>query len=87
MAINLKINVFARIGLFSYTIYLYHVFFTAATRIALKKIGIVDINSVFILSLIAGVFLPIIVEKVFNKNDITRLLFLGKSKVRRLVKE
>ena len=87
LAINLKINVFARIGLFSYTIYLYHVFFTAATRIALKKIGIVDINSVFILSLIAGVFLPIIVEKVFNKNNTTRLLFLGKSKIKRLVKE
>lgn len=82
LAINLNVRPLAKIGLFSYTIYLYHVFFTAATRIFLKKLDVTDLNVVFILSLMAGVFLPIIVDYVFNKSNITRLLFLGKSKVK-----
>jgi hypothetical protein len=82
LAINLKINVLAKIGVFSYTIYLYHVFFTAGTRIFLNKLGLTDINIVFVLSLLAGVFLPILVEHAFNKNNTTRLLFLGKSKIK-----
>ena len=82
LAINLNVSFLAKIGMFSYTIYLYHVFFTAATRIFLQKIGVIDLNTVFIFSLIAGVFLPIVVEYIFNKTNITRLLFLGKSKMK-----
>ena len=82
LAVNLNVRFLAKIGGFSYTIYLYHVFFTAATRIFLNEIGVVDLNTVFILSLIAGISVPVFIEIVFNKTNITRLLFLGKSKIK-----
>lgn len=70
----------AKIGLFSYSIYLYHVFFTAGTRITLNKFATVDINILFIISLTLGIAGPIAVEYFFNGTNFTRLAFLGKSK-------
>ena len=70
----------SRIGYFSYSIYLFHVFFTAGTRMVLYKIGITNINKLFTLSLILGILGPILVELVFNKVNFTRIFFLGKKK-------
>ena len=79
---SLKFNshALAKIGIYSYSIYLFHVFFTAGSRIFLSKLGVTDINILFSLSLFAGVLGPIFFEEVFNKHKLTRLLFLGKSR-------
>ena len=76
-----KSSFFAQIGLFSYSIYLYHVFFTAGIRITLHKLGIFDINTVFLLGIIFGIIGPMLIEKIFDGSNLTRRLFLGKPKV------
>ncbi|WP_449258683.1 acyltransferase family protein [Chlorobium limicola] len=72
----------ADIGNYSYTIYLFHVFFTAASRIALMKLGVTDIWLLFIAGTIAGIAGPILFEMIASKNNVSRILFLGKSPIR-----
>jgi len=81
LAIKFESVLLAKIGVFSYTIYLYHVFFTAGARIILNKLGVYDINILFLSSLSAAIVGSIIVELIFNGSNFTRLAFLGKSKV------
>jgi peptidoglycan/LPS O-acetylase OafA/YrhL len=76
---NLKSLILARIGFFSYAIYLYHVFFTAGTRILLEKLGVNNLSILFFWGLLAGICMPIIVEIVFDGSNVTRAIFLGKS--------
>jgi peptidoglycan/LPS O-acetylase OafA/YrhL len=66
-------------GTYSYSIFLFHAFGTAGGRILTNKAGIQDVVSVFMISLILGLFVPVLVEKVLDRFGITRLLFLGKS--------
>ncbi|MCF8271894.1 acyltransferase [Chlorobium sp.] len=73
----------AAIGNYSYSIYLFHVFFTAASRIALMKIGIADTWLLFTAGTIAGVAGPILFERIAARHNASRLLFLGQSPMRR----
>ena len=73
-------EILAKIGIYSYSIYLFHVFFTAGSRIILSKVGVSDINLLFICSLFLGVFGAILTELFFDKYKITRLSLLGKSR-------
>jgi len=68
----------AAIGNYSYAIYLFHVFFTAASRILLTKTGITDTWLLFIAGTAAGITGPIIIERLADKNKTTRTLLLGK---------
>lgn len=68
----------AKIGIFSYSIYLFHVFFTAASRILFIKIGITEIWILFILGTALGIAGPIFVERIASKYNPTRILLLGK---------
>ncbi|UZJ41339.1 acyltransferase [Prosthecochloris sp. SCSIO W1101] len=68
----------AFIGNYSYSIYLFHVFFTAASRITAMSTGIDDIWLLFILGTTLGTAGPILVEVVASRYDITRTLLLGK---------
>ncbi len=70
----------ARIGVFSYTIYLYHIFFTAGTRELLLALEVENLHSLFLCALTAGLLGPIFVEKIFAGSNTTRLLLLGKSR-------
>ncbi|PHR88109.1 MAG: acyltransferase [Moritella sp.] len=72
----------ARIGAYSYTIYLFHVFFTAGSRIVLTKLGYFELNVIIVASLLAGIIGPIILENIFDKYSSTRILLLGKSKLK-----
>lgn len=56
----------ARIGFYSYTIYLFHVFGTAGMRIALTRIGTEDPLVVFVASMLGGVLLPIVVHLIVH---------------------
>ncbi len=69
----------AAIGNYSYSIYLFHVFFTAASRIVLIKTGITNIWLLFIAGTIAGIAGPIIIELLANKHKTTRAILLGRS--------
>ena len=69
----------AWIGGFSFTIYLYHVFFTGGTRAVLNALGLPDLPLNFFAGSVAGIAGPIIVEMVFRKNNFLRRYFLGQS--------
>ncbi|WP_413514673.1 acyltransferase family protein [Serratia proteamaculans] len=74
----------ASIGVFSYTIYLYHSLAAPALRIAISGLvgkDFFDNGSVVVVFVIVGailgVIMPIVVHKIFSKNFYTSLLFLG----------
>ncbi|WP_394143338.1 acyltransferase family protein [Vibrio atypicus] len=78
ISLKLKSEVLARIGVFSYGIYLYHVFFTAGSRIVFTNLGVTNVTLLFIVSLFIGVLGPILVDIVLSKNSYLRKNFLGK---------
>lgn len=79
LSIKAKPKLLGSIGGYSYTIYLYHVFFTAAARIALGHLGIVDTDLLFVGSLTAGIVGPILIDHLCSATNTTRAAFLGKS--------
>jgi len=79
---RLKTNWLIWFGGFSYSIYLFHAFGTAGGRIILKRFDIQSSALIFTVSLAAGLLLPIVTEKLLEHYKITRLLFLGKSKLK-----
>lgn len=78
LIVGIRFKPLAWIGSYSYSIYLFHVFFTAGTRITLHKLNIYDVEIIFTIALIAGLLLPILTEKILEKNYSTNLVFLGK---------
>jgi len=67
------------IGGASYAIYLYHTFFTAATRIALVRMGYGDDLTVFALSLGAGIAGPMVVEALAVQRPWSRVALVGRA--------
>jgi peptidoglycan/LPS O-acetylase OafA/YrhL len=67
------------IGGYAYTIYLFHAFGTAGGRILTKATGMHATVVVFFVSLLAGMFIPIVAEMVLDRFKLTRMLFLGRS--------
>jgi len=65
------------IGGFSYTIYLFHVFGTAASRIFLNKLGDFSVSTHVLIGLFLGITLPIITHLVIAKISFLRPFFLG----------
>ncbi|MDV7102876.1 acyltransferase [Vibrio sp. TH_r3] len=76
---ELKVSLFARIGAYSYSIYLFHVFFTAGSRIFLFNFNIYNTELVFVLSLFLGVLGPMVTEVILCRFNSTRVFFLGKA--------
>jgi peptidoglycan/LPS O-acetylase OafA/YrhL len=76
--IKVESRFFAQIGIYSYGIYLFHIFFTAASRIFFVKVGITEIWVLFILGTIFGIAGPMLVERMAAKYNPTRILLLGK---------
>lgn len=75
---KLSFPLIAQIGIYSYSIYLFHVFFTAGSRIVLTKLGVLELAVIFILSLLAGVLGPICAERLLVKNKLIRCAVLGR---------
>jgi membrane-bound acyltransferase YfiQ involved in biofilm formation len=75
---RLRSETLAWIGGFSYTIYLLHVFFTAAIRIALNAVHVSDLPVHLAAGVAAGIFLPIAMDKLLSRNQITRVAMLGR---------
>ena len=74
-----KLHWLAAIGFYSYSIYLFHVFFTAVSRIVLSKGGLTEIWLLFILGTLAGIAGPVVVEIIASRHNLSRILLLGKS--------
>jgi glucans biosynthesis protein C len=67
------------VGSFAYSIYLFHAFATAGSRIIIQQFNIQYSPLLFIVSLAAGLLLPILAEIILDRFKITQVLFLGKS--------
>lgn len=70
---------FAAIVNDSCAIYLFHVFFTAASRIIPIKTGLTNIWELFIAGTIASIAGSIIIELLTKKHKTTRALLIGRS--------
>jgi glucans biosynthesis protein C len=67
----------AWLGNYAFDIYLFHVFGQAGSRIVLKALGVNNTLFLFIINLIFGLFIPIVMAKVLEKNSITKKYLLG----------
>jgi glucans biosynthesis protein C len=67
----------AKLGYYSYGIYLFHVFGTAGSRIISQHFGIDSLLLLFLIGLISGLGFPILIELVLLRSKILRRLFLG----------
>lgn len=79
-SLRLKSQFLARVGIYSYTIYLFHGFFTSGSR---SIFNILKIDSIYVMMFFAtllGVFVPIFMHHVLSKNSTTKLLFLGQKR-------
>ncbi len=75
---NMRFSFLASIGNYSYSIYLFHIFFTAASRIIINKTGISETSILFVVGTIAGISGPILVDLIMSKYDLPRIALLGK---------
>jgi fucose 4-O-acetylase-like acetyltransferase len=66
------------IGSYSYSIYLFHGFFTSGVRILMKMVGVYTVNPIFTTAVILSILLPIIVDKIVSRSYWGRTLLLGK---------
>lgn len=67
----------AYVGSWSFAIYLLHVFFTAASRILLKKIGVTDTYVLLMAGLAAGLVGPIVSALLISRHAGLNLWLLG----------
>jgi peptidoglycan/LPS O-acetylase OafA/YrhL len=77
----------AYVGSYSFAIYLLHVFFTAASRIILKKIGVTDIYVLMMAGLAAGLAGPIVSALLISRHAGLNLWLLGTTGSRGKAKE
>jgi len=66
----------ARLGAYSYAVYLFHIFGTAGARIVVRRV--VDVTPVvFVVSLAGGLLVPIVIAVLARRHPWSRLLLLG----------
>jgi len=74
---KLSVPVLAKIGIYSYSIYIFHVFFTAATRIITGKVVELPTELDLVLGLSAGIIGPIFIYYIAQKIPYANTLLLG----------
>lgn len=79
LSIKVKSSFLIKIGGFAYGIFLFHLFFAAAFRIALTRAGIQNLLTVFVLTTIFSIGFSILIEKILRKSSTLQLIFLGLS--------
>lgn len=63
---------------YSFAIYLFHVFFTAGSRIALERLGVSNLPIHILAALVAGLVGPMLLQMAMEKRPLMNFLFLGK---------
>ena len=76
-----KIQLLASIGIYSYTVYLWHVVASAATRTVLIKIGITEIPVLFGLCFVAAVAVPIVMYHVARRIPLVSVAITGERRL------
>lgn len=66
-----------KIGVFSFTIYLYHVLGTAGMRLALEKMGIMSIAIHIPFGVASGILVPVLVHLAAKRHPLAALIILG----------
>lgn len=67
----------AKLGYYSYGIFLFHVFGTAGSRIISRWMGIESIPILFIIGMGFGLGLPVLIELILLKSRVLKRIFLG----------
>jgi len=74
-----NIPLLAKLGSYSYTVYLYHGF---GISVAFKMMGLLGLHEMyfleFLLKMIVGIGVGLLVDNIANRYSITKRLFLGK---------
>lgn len=73
-----RVGWLARVGLYSYTIYLFHTFGTSAARIGLESIGVHLVALHLVVGLVAGISAPMILDLVVRNSSLARTMLLGR---------
>jgi len=79
LSAGLVIPWLARIGADSYPIYIFHVFFTAASRIVLQRCGVESLALLMVSGLVLGLLGPMWLARVVSPYRWPAFLLLGKS--------
>lgn len=85
LGLKLEVRWLAKIGIYSYSIYVFHVFFTAGSRIILKRLPEFYVEVDFLIGLILGIVGPIIVYFIAKRIPFGSLLFLGERGRKKMV--
>ena len=73
-----KNRALAFIGASSYSIFLFHVFFSASSRMFMHTLGIKDVGLLFVVGTVTALFGPILIEMIADRYSLTRTALLGK---------
>lgn len=73
-----RLSLLAWVGRHSYAIYLFHVFFTAPTRLLLKTVAVGAVPLHLAAGILAGVAIPILIERLLRRSPLASMLLLGK---------
>ena len=76
--IKFKNRILSFIGKYSFSIYMFHVFFTSSVRIFLNKIGLTSLPYTIIIITVLAISIPVILEMIINKNHIAGKYLLGR---------
>lgn len=71
---------FETLGPYAFTIYLYHVFGTAAARALLQALGMTGVFPIFLISLLCGLVLPVVLHRMSERWGLTRRYVLGQKR-------
>ncbi|OHT22223.1 Acyltransferase family protein [Sphingomonas haloaromaticamans] len=83
LALLPRIGALATIGHYSYSIYLWHVFFLAGGRMALRAAGHEDVPMLFLASAFCGLAGPILLHRVAIRHEWSAIALLGIKPARR----
>ena len=66
-----------RLGVYSYSIYLFHVFGTTSSRIAWERLGVIDVPFLLLFGTLAGLFIPIAIHIALERVPYASRALLG----------